>query len=122
MAFELLTWEQQEALQGALQNAFDAHIKERIVEYLDKYQHLVDETVKARLTGNYTPEVNKEYFNRIQETVYTYVGNYLRCNELVISQLIHKAIDAQLEQTIAANVKQRLEQVVKRITEAAKLP
>ncbi|RJQ27060.1 hypothetical protein C4577_01940 [Candidatus Parcubacteria bacterium] len=109
--------EEYEDLGELVQQAFDKYLLERLPGLMEKHMPLVDNLIAQRINGGYTPELNKEYFNRIQSIVETTVGNYLRVGggRDIVDSTVLKYLDKKLEEHIESQVKWRVSRFMERI-------
>lgn len=104
-----------------LQNAFDEYIKDKFDVLLEKYLPLIDEKINNRINGPYTPELNKCFFDKIDRTIQTEVGNYLRIKDSEIICKIYRAFDVQIDEIIKGKIQWYLSKRTEKVLEALKI-
>lgn len=100
-----------------VQQAFDKYIADKMPALAEKHLPLVDKLIENRINGNYTPEVNKTFFDRISSIVDAEVGGYLRVGKGrdIIDTTVFKYLDKKLEQHIEDQVQWRLKKVLEKL-------
>lgn len=105
-----------EDLSEMVQKAFDKYMLDRIPGLCEKHLPLVDKLIENRINGNYTPELNKAFFARIESIVENTVGNHLRVGKGrdIIDSTVLRYLDKKLEEHIEQQVRYRLNRIVDR--------
>lgn len=113
-----MDWDEQEKLRDSLNAAFDHRIKEHIDAAVERHLPMVDTLIKNRINGNYTPELNQAFRERIEEIAKNAADNHIRLQSGALTELVQKVFDDKAEKYIEGEVQRRLNALKRRMMAA----
>lgn len=89
--------------------------KAAVSAIVEDHLKIVDEKIKERVSGNYTPELSAYFHSRLEPIIHNVVDNYLRNRAPEIQKWAHEAVDKNLENHVKSTVNVHLERMKKKI-------